>query len=45
MVKEQGGTEGLVLGGGGNIFGDGQMGEEGFDFWNAHFLGVAFVVE
>jgi hypothetical protein len=21
------------------------MGEEGFDFWNAHFLGVAFVVE
>jgi hypothetical protein len=33
------------LGGGSNIFSDGQMDEEGFDFWNAHFLGVAFVVE
>jgi hypothetical protein len=36
MVKEQLGTEGLVLGGGGNIFCDGQMGKEGCDFWNAH---------
>jgi hypothetical protein len=45
MLKKQQETEGLDLGGGSNIFCEGQMGEEGFDFWNTHFLGMAFVVE
>ena len=45
VVEEQDGAEGLVLGGGRDVFIHGQVGEEGFDFGVAHRFGVAFVVE
>ena len=35
-VEEQKGSEGLVLSGGGDLFMNSEMGEEGFDFWCAH---------
>jgi hypothetical protein len=44
-VEEENGLEGLILGRGGDVFVDSQVGEEGFDFLGAHFLGVAFAVE
>ncbi len=44
VEKEQGG-EGLVLGGGGHVLLNGQVGEEGFNLRDAHLFGVAFVVE
>lgn len=44
-VEEEEGGERLVLGGGGDVFFDGEVGEEGLDFWGAHVFGVAFAVE
>ncbi len=44
-VEEEDGTEGLVLGQGGDVSFAGQVGEEGSDFRGVHFGGVAFVVE
>jgi hypothetical protein len=44
-VGEKEGPRNLVLGEGDDVVFDGEMGEKGFDFWNAHFLGVALVVE
>ena len=44
-VEEEQGAEGLVLGGGGDVLVDGQVGEEGFDLEAAHGSGVALVVE
>jgi len=44
-VEEQDGLEGLIPGGGGDLFVDGQVGEEGLDFGDAHLFGMAFVVE
>jgi hypothetical protein len=44
-IEEEDGLEGLILGRGSDIFVDSQVGEEGFDFLGAHFLGVAFAVE
>jgi hypothetical protein len=44
-IEEEEGTEGLVLGGGGDVFFDGEVGEEGFDFGDAHVSGVPFVME
>lgn len=44
-VEEEEGSEGLILGGGGDASLDGEVGEEGLDFWGAHLAGVAFVVE
>jgi len=38
VVGEEEGLEGLVLGGGGDVFVDGQVGEEGLDFGGAHIL-------
>jgi len=45
VVEEEDGGEGLVLGGGGDVFVNGEVGEEGFDFGRVHFGGVAFVVK
>lgn len=44
-VEEEDGAECLVLGGGGDVFFDGEVGDEGLDFGGAHVFGVAFVVE
>lgn len=43
-VKEEEGAEGLVLGRGGDVAGDGEVSEELFDFTGAHLVGMAFVV-
>ena len=43
-IEEEDGRESLVLGGGGDVLFDGEVGEEGLDFWGAHFERVAFVV-
>jgi hypothetical protein len=44
-VEKKDGAEGLALGGGGDVFVDSKVGEEGGDFRCAHVFGVAFVVE
>ena len=44
ILKEQG-AEGLVLGGGGHLIVDGQVGEKGLDFSRAHVAGVTFMVK
>ena len=44
-VEEEQGAEGLILGGGGDVPLDGQVGQEGLDLRGAHLLGVALVVE
>lgn len=44
-VEEQKGAEGLILGGGGDILFDRQMGEERFDFGRPHLVRVAFAME
>jgi len=44
-VEEENGTEGLVLGGGGDVPFHGQVGQEGLDFGGAHLGGVAFAAE
>jgi hypothetical protein len=44
-VKKENSAEGLALGGGGDVFIDGQMSEEGGDFRSAHVFGVTLVVE
>ncbi len=44
-VEEDEGVERLVLGGGGDVEVDSQVGEEGFDLGLAHPGGVLFVVE
>ena len=44
-VEEEQSTEGLILGGGGDILVHGQVGEKGLDFWCAHLSRVADVVE
>jgi hypothetical protein len=44
-IEEEDGVEGLVLGGGGDIAFNCEVGEEGFDFGDTHFVGVTFVVE
>jgi len=40
VVEEEKGAAGLVLGGGGDVFIDGEMGEEGFDFGRAQIGGM-----
>ena len=44
-VEEEDGAEGLILGGSGDVFLLGEVGEESLDFWSAHFEGVTFVME
>jgi len=44
-VEEEDGAEGLVLGGGGYVLFDGEVGDEGLDLFGAHVFGVALVVE
>ena len=44
-VEEEDGTESLLLGGCGDIFFNGKMGEEGLDLFDSHVFGVSFVVE
>lgn len=44
-VEEEEGAEGLVLGGCGNVFDSGKVGDEGFDLRNTYILGMPFVVE
>lgn len=44
-VEEEDSGEGLILGGGGDILFDGEVGDEGLDFGGAHVFGVVFVVE
>ncbi len=44
-IEKEDGRESLVLGGGRDVLFDGEVGEEGLDFWGAHFERVAFVVE
>jgi hypothetical protein len=44
-IEEQEGAEGLVLGGGGDVCLDGQVGQECFHLGGAHFDRVAHVVE
>lgn len=39
------GAQNPVLGRGGNVFIDGRVGEEGFDFGCAHLFGAPFAVE
>jgi len=43
-VEEEKGAEGLGLGGGGDLFLDGQMGQKGGNFGRAHGFGVTLVV-
>jgi hypothetical protein len=45
FIEEDEGAEGLVLRGGSNFALGGEVGDEGFDFGIAHFIGVALVVE
>ena len=45
LVKEEQRTEGLVLGGGGDVAVKVEMGEKGGDFFFAHLVGMAFAVE
>lgn len=40
-VEEEDGAEGLVLSGGGDVFFDGEVGDECLDFFRAHVFGVA----
>jgi hypothetical protein len=44
-VEEQRGAEGLILGRGVDVLLHRQMGERGFDFRRAHFVGMALAVE
>lgn len=43
-VEEEDGADGLVLGGGGGLAFDDEVGDELADLFGAHFFGVAFVV-
>ncbi len=43
-VEEEDGAEGLILGGGGDVFLGGEVSEVVLDFLDAHVFGVAFVV-
>jgi hypothetical protein len=42
-IQENNGTERLVLGGGGDVFLNGEMAEKGF--WFSHLFGMALVME
>jgi hypothetical protein len=44
-VEEEESGESLILCGGGDVLFDGEVGEEGLDFWGAHVFGVTFVME
>ena len=44
-VEKQERTEGLVLGRSGHVLLHSQVGEKGFDFGAAHFVGMALVME
>ena len=44
-VEEQRGAEGLILGRGVDVLPHRQVGERGFDFRRAHFVGMALAVE
>jgi hypothetical protein len=44
-VEEQSGTEGLVVGGGGDLLLNHKMRQKGPDVCASHILGMAFVVE
>lgn len=44
-VEEKKGAEGLVLGGGGDVVIDGEVGEEGFDLGSAHIGRMFFAVK
>jgi hypothetical protein len=45
LVKEEEAAQGLVLGGGGDVFVHCEVGKELSDFVFAHLVGMAFVVE
>jgi len=45
VVEKEQRAEGLVLGGGGDIFFHGQVSEKGFHFGGAHLGRVAYIVE
>lgn len=44
-IEKQDSVEGLVLGVGGDVAFNCEVGEEGFDFGDTHFVGVTLVVE
>jgi len=43
-VEEEDGGEGLILCRGGDVFFNGEVGDECLDLWHAHVFGVAFAV-
>jgi len=45
LIQKQQGAAGLVLGGGGDVPGDGQIGEEAVDLGGPHLLGVPLAVK
>jgi hypothetical protein len=45
FIKKEQGAEGLVLGGGGDLFCGGKMGEEGFYFGGSQVFGVGCVMK
>jgi hypothetical protein len=45
LIQKEEGAEGLVLGGGGDVVHDGEVAQEGFDFGNAHVLGMTLVMK
>ena len=45
LIQKERCGKGLVLGGGGDLFVHGKMGEEGGDFVFAHFIGMALAVK
>jgi len=44
-IKEKDGVEGLVLGGGGNVFINGKMGQKGLDLFFSHLTRMFFLME
>lgn len=44
-IEKENGTEGLILSGGSYFALGGEVGNEGFDFGNAHVSGMAFVMK
>jgi hypothetical protein len=45
LIQKEQGSEGLVLGGGGDVVHDSEVAQEGFGFGNAHVLGMTLVVK
>ena len=44
-IEEEDGAKGLILCGGGDLLGGCEVGDEVFDFRDAHFFGVTFAVK